>query len=168
MSDGYQILADVDAREDGAEPLAAAARSWLAAAGVVEVTGAPGPRYADAVVEASAALLATRPNGLEVVTGRTVFHGDGADRVACPGCAAAADWDWLSDAIGDWHAGGDGRRACPACGRTLGLNDWAWEPAWAFALLGLRFWNWPPLRPAFVAEVGRLLGHRIVVVAGRL
>ncbi|HEY7200635.1 MAG TPA: hypothetical protein VIC57_10505 [Candidatus Dormibacteraeota bacterium] len=168
MSDGYQILADVDAGEDEAEPLGAAARSWLNAAGVVEPAGAPGPRYADAVLEASPAPLATRPNGLEVVTGRTVFHGDGTGRVACPGCSEAADWDWLSEAIGDWDAGGDGRRTCPACGRPLGLNDWGWEPAWAFGFLGLRFWNWPPLRPAFVAEVGRRLGHRIVLVAGRL
>ena len=152
MSDSYQTIADVDATEDEAEALAAGLVPWLAAAGVVAV---PAP-------------LGTRRDGIEIITGRTVFDPLAADRVACPGCRAEADWEWVSEAIGDWHAGGDGRSACPACGRSLALNDWDWDPAWAFGCLGLRFWNWPPLRPSFVAEIASRLGHRVVMVTGRL
>jgi hypothetical protein len=32
----------------------------------------------------------------------------------------------------------------------------------AFAELGLRFWNWPPLADAFVADLAARLGHRLV------
>jgi hypothetical protein len=32
----------------------------------------------------------------------------------------------------------------------------------AFAELGLRFWNWPPLADGFVASVASALDHRVV------
>lgn len=34
--------------------------------------------------------------------------------------------------------------------------------------LGLTFWNWPPLSASFVREVTELLGHRSVLVRGKL
>jgi hypothetical protein len=50
----------------------------------------------------------------------------------------------------------------------MGLNDWRWQPPWGFGYLGFEFWNWPPLSQGFIAEVGRRLGHRTVLVAGKL
>lgn len=180
MGDSYQTIADVEVTERESSALAVSAVAWLAATGVVAAAPtacvldgggaghAPGPRYTDAVAADGHALLDTRPNGLQVVTGRTVFSALGADQVACPRCHTAAAWDGVEDAIAEWYAGGDGRRACPACGSALALNDWDWEPRWAFGCLGLTFWNWPPLRPDFVAGVAGRLGHRAVLVAGRL
>jgi hypothetical protein len=178
MGDSYQTIADVEVAEREAAALAVSTVAWLAATGVIApsptacVFGgaghAPGQRYTDAVSDEHPALLETRPNGLEVVTGRTVFNPIGADRVACPRCHTAAAWDGVEDAIDEWHAGGDGRRACPVCGHTVALNDWDWEPRWAFGCLGLTFWNWPPLRPDFVAGVAGRFGHRAVLVAGKL
>ncbi|HEX8632054.1 MAG TPA: hypothetical protein VF755_28170 [Catenuloplanes sp.] len=56
------------------------------------------------------------------------------------------------------------------CARRIGFNDWHWIGGWPFAVgfLGLTFWNWPPLRIAFVAEVAHHLGHRVVVTRGKL
>jgi hypothetical protein len=34
----------------------------------------PGPQYATAVTEADPGLLSLRTNGVQVITGRTVFH----------------------------------------------------------------------------------------------
>src|SRR5439155_27036666 len=82
MSDSYQTIADVDAAADEAETLAADMVGWLAARGVVAAERTPGPRYVDAVMEANPMLPRTRPNELEVVTGRSVFNALGPDRVA--------------------------------------------------------------------------------------
>jgi hypothetical protein len=48
------------------------------------------------------------------------------------------------------------------------LNDWRWQPPWGFGHPGFEFWNWPPLAQGFTAEVGRRLGHRTVLAAGKL
>lgn len=58
------------------------------------------------------------------------------------------------------------RRVVRGCGRVVGLNDWRWQPPWGFGYLGFKFWNWPPLAQGFIAEAGRRLGHRTVLVAG--
>jgi hypothetical protein len=73
----------------------------------------------------------------------------------------------FTDAIGRWYEGGSGEVTRAHCGRDVGLNDWRWDPTWAFGCLGFTFWNWPPLRDSFVTEASRLLGHRIAVVVGK-
>lgn len=184
MSDWFQTIADVEAGPGEAPELAAALLDWLVFAGVVDagVTDCalgpghpPGPDWTGAVAEPDPWIPGLTTNGMRVLTGRNVFNSDLAEHARCPHCHAVYDlaaggraWPWMSAAIDEWYAGGDGLLACPACGRHLGLNDWVWSPPWAFGHLGLTFWNWPPLDPAFVAEVGRRLGHRVVVPAGKL
>ena len=51
---------------------------------------------------------------------------------------------------------------CARCGERTGFNGWRWPVPCAFAELGLRFWNWPPLADAFVADLAAWLGHRLV------
>jgi hypothetical protein len=34
--------------------------------------------------------------------------------------------------------------------------------------LDLTFWNWPPLAEEFVAQVAERLGHRVIVMLGKL
>jgi hypothetical protein len=177
LNDSFQTIVDLQATGDEAEALAALVLAWMVGEGIVEAASrdgwvgeghAPGPRYTTAVVQPDSGLHKLWNNGLEVVTGRTVFHSVDVDAIACPHCQMAVVRDWLRPAIQEWLAGAAGTRRCRGCGRVMGLNDWCWRPPWAFGYLGLQFWNWPPLTKRFVAEVGHRLGHRTVLAAGKL
>lgn len=198
MGDWFQIVADVEATEEEAPRLAESVVAWLVAEQIIQpglsdrvlgtVGYAPGPRYTEALgrdpadsyrvpglryTEGTApppSMLGIAPNGVEVRVGRAVFStsGSGVENITCPHCAAVADWDDVSETVGVWFASGVGDHTCTACGRAAGLNEWRFEPPWAFGYLGLTFWNWLPLRRSFVTELGARLGHRVVVVADKL
>ncbi|GAA4252075.1 hypothetical protein [Dactylosporangium darangshiense] len=185
MGDGFQVIADLDATGPEAPGLAEDLLGRLVAEGIVraERTGCvlsadlghpPGPRYADAFHGPDHGLLELHTNGLHVWSGqRVVDPGQGAgDEVGCPHSGAVESFGEplgraFLGAIDAWPAAGDAD--CTSCGRVIGINDWEWEGgAWAFAHLGLTFWNWPPLREDFVGGVGRRLGHRVRLVSGKL
>jgi hypothetical protein len=121
---------------------------------------------------------------LQVTTGRTVFYPiQGAPGPAvCPLCRFAVtltdpetgqmtdDWQLFSDALTDWHEGGPGMVHCPSNGSAITINEWQWQGEWPIAVgyLGFTFWNWPMLHSDFVRQVGRHLGHRVVVTRGKL
>jgi hypothetical protein len=189
VGDWFETIADVEAAADEADGLAAATLAWLVNTGVVlaepttcvlsGLAHAPGPQYATAVTEADPGLLSLRTNGVQVITGRTVFFSMGADRVTCPACGHSTElsdqggqpnhaWHELSETIGVWFDGGTGTHACLNCGNLVDLNDWTWSPPWGFGYLGITFWNWPPLAPHFLAEVSRRLGHRTVHPSGKM
>jgi len=184
MSEWFQTIADVQATDEEADVLAATTLAWLIDAGIVlaEPTDCvlaglgypPGPHYATAVTEADPHLLTWRTNGVEVITGRTVFYSMGADRITCPVCRQITElegdfWHQLSDVtMRVWFDGGSGKHPCPNCRNLVELNDWTWSPPWAFGHLGITFWNWPPLNPDFLAEVARRLGHRTVHPNGKM
>jgi hypothetical protein len=88
---------------------------------------------------------------------------------ACPGCAARVDslhedWDPAARA---WLLGGaeTGLR-CAACGTESPVERWTYPAGYALAALGLRFWNWPPLRADFVAWIGASLGRPFSRIEG--
>jgi hypothetical protein len=180
MSEWFQTIVDVQATEEEAEALGASVLAWLVDSGIVEATcqdvsagggHPPGARYATAVVEPDEDLHRPLNNGVHVITGRTLSSLTGlmgVSIVTCPDCQTAVTSEYLVDAAFEWYAGAAGTRACGGCGRVLGLNDWRWQPPWGFGYLGFEFWNWPPLAQEFIAEVGRRLGHRTVLAAGKL
>jgi hypothetical protein len=76
--------------------------------------------------EADPGLRALRANGVEVITGRSVFYSMGADHVTCPHCGQVTvvvgdrghpndAWQALSGAIDAWFDGGRGEHPCPGC-----------------------------------------------------
>lgn len=151
--------------------------AWLVAEGIVcpeqryEVLGrpvySPGPRWGDVTqwpVRGSC-------DGLAVRTGRTVFWGSlGSDgSPLCPhGAAPAAAAPW-PEALDAWYRTGAAPLRCPGCGRSEALPEWAWEDdRFALAHLGFEIRNAARLRPEFVAGFGRVLGHRVRTVAGKL
>jgi ribosomal protein S27AE len=185
MGDWFEVIADVEATAEEADRLAADMLAWLVERGIVMaeqtdcVLGglgyAPGPNYTAAVTEPDANLHRLQTNGLNVVTGQTVFYSMGVDRIICPRCGAVVvdqddelSWPRFSASIDDWYAGGSGIQTCERCGEAAGLNDWHWSPPWGFGYLGFEFWNWPRLNPDFIAEVSGRLGHRIVTPCGKL
>lgn len=195
VGDTFQVIADVEASEAAAPALAAAVVGWLSDAGTITgpasacVPGPgsgypPGPGYAAAVNEPDELLPGLKVNGVEVITTRSVFFpGEGEIGPAtCPHCGRdvelgdpaggtpTAHWARFSDALRHWTADQYSEVTCPHCQLHSALNDWYWGVDWPVAVgfLGFTFWNWPPLSAAFIAEVQARLGHRTVVIRGKL
>jgi hypothetical protein len=116
-------------------------------------------------------LLRWSNNGVEEVVGRTVFHnfGAGLDVVRCPVCVGnhvKANW---GDAIDQWYAGDDlAPFQCPGCTEISPIIEWTFDPPWAFGHLGFTFWQWPPMKRAFIDQIAGILGHKVVVIAGKI
>ncbi|GAB5542267.1 MAG: hypothetical protein SangKO_020270 [Sandaracinaceae bacterium] len=111
-------------------------------------------------------------NGLVVETKRSVFDaGEFGIELACHGCALEFEPDptTFGDRVGEWFDGDDDASfSCPACGNRERLTDWDGPQPWVFGHLGLTFWNWPPLLPAFVRSLEDTIGHPARVVHGKL
>ncbi|PZG99314.1 hypothetical protein C1I97_24150 [Streptomyces sp. NTH33] len=193
MGDHFQTIVDLDVSPRDAPRSARRAVEWLVAEGIVlaERTDCvlgqplghpPGPNWQRAVAEDDGD---REPyDGLAVYTGRTVFHGGqgGSEAVHCPRCAATTRlytdrweliveaWTPFSEAIGTWHTTGAADVECPACAASVPLPDWAWsDDYFAFAHLGLEFWNWPRFTEDFRARTADVLGgHRTAYVWGKL
>lgn len=76
----------------------------------------------------------------------------------------------LLDGVEAWPSGDPSTHPCPECGGDVPLSEWRWdEDYFAFAALGLWFWDWPQLGPVvhecFRAVVGT---HRLIYHAGKL
>src|SRR5262245_10111181 len=81
---------------------------------------APGPRCTTAVAEPDSGLHKLWNNGLEVVTGRKVFHSVDVDAITCPHCQMAVARELLRPTIKEWLAGAAGTLRCGGCGRVVG------------------------------------------------
>ncbi|GGT85248.1 MULTISPECIES: hypothetical protein [Streptomyces] len=177
MGDCFQTIADIDATAEEAGALGARVVTWLVTEGIVraerryEMLGrpvySPGPRWDDVTEWTNEGGC----DGLAVITDPTVFRGSlGSDGSAvCPHCSARATAAPWPEAAEIWHRTGTAELPCPVCDRMVPLPEWTWEgDRFAFAHLGFEIWNAARPRPEFVAEFGRVLGHRIRTVAGKL
>lgn len=179
MGDDFQILVDKDVLEDEAPRSAERVREWLVSRRIVapELSDCalggpghrPGPWHARVLDDPSSQALDAETNGVQLQVGRNVFWTNFED-LTCRACehrfAPAEGW---SEAVEAWSEGDDAVTfACPRCGRPERLADWDGEFPWGFGHLGLTFWNWPPLSASFMREVAGLLGHRWVLVRGKL
>jgi hypothetical protein len=194
MGDSYQIIAFPDVTAQQAAELGERARSWLIERGILarEATDCvlssglghgPGPNYVLAIIEEDISpelkpyILDFRTlwtNGMGLITGHSVFHpSEGAFdefQMPCPSCGAENSGPnrWC-EAVSGWYEGGQPPPiTCTACGSATAITEWSVNPPWAFGYLGLKFWNWPPLKPEFLSDLAAYLGQRSVVVTGRL
>ncbi|MFI5807244.1 hypothetical protein [Streptomyces sp. NPDC051561] len=124
--------------------------------------------------------------GVVPLVGRETFlEGQGeseAEYAKCPRCGERttfidypesfeADqelWEPFGQALEAWQEGGSGEVACPSCAVPSPVDEWTWASDFAMGALALDFWNWPQLSDAFVERVGRELGHRVVLISGKL
>ena len=109
----------------------------------------PGQRYQDALEKSGnygyfEKLLI---NGVQIITGRTVFDagGNGLSAAMCPGCHVnIIDSDW-ADFLMEWVHGSTSWLQCPACRQKSPLNAYDFnieqKLIWAFSNFGLTFWN---------------------------
>jgi hypothetical protein len=187
MADYYQTIVDTRAGLDEADHLARHVVSLLSDRGVVGASPSEeggydrGPHATDISTPGTPGPAARHESippvysHLQVLIGRMTHSADlsefKAPRALCPSCGRALD-----DQDGEWQAavqawiGGDDDSGllCGACGRTSPVAFWATDPGFGFGNLAFRFWNWPPLSPSFLEEIGRELGHPIVLVKGKL
>ncbi len=133
-------MADVEATEAEAAALADSMVRWLVGEGVIMkdptdcVLGAdsgypPGPNFRSVVIHPNDDFLTLWTNGVELSTGRRVFHpGQGElGAVTCPRCdqmvllsdpatgSVTDQWQPFADALDSWYAGGLGHVLCPHC-----------------------------------------------------
>ena len=187
MGNYFQTLVDRDIPIAAAEGAASKIVRWLIDRGVIEPRAKdcvlsrdklgypPGLNYRD-VIDLPAGCddytLDTLTNGLEIEIGRQVFYTTWGLTLVCRKCSGRVDGrgdDAWSQAVGEWyHEKGADMFACPACGHAEPVTEWTYDPPWGFGNLGFTFWNWPPLRPSFVTELSERLGHRTVLVRGKL
>jgi len=179
MGDWFQIIVDRDAGEDEAPALAASIRDWLISEGIIgsemtdNVLGSdrgypPGHNQGKAVDEEVPDLWA---NGLDIIIGRSVFDsGAGEISLICAECGERFQLtDAWTEAIGEWHSRrGPGLLSCIRCSHTRTITEWQHDPPWGFGNLGFKFWNWPCLKESFIEEVSRRLGHRVILVEGKI
>lgn len=179
MGDWFQIIVDREASEEEAPALGSSIRDWLVTEGIIEATltdcvlGSdlgypPGPNHERATDEKVPELWT---NGLDIITGRTVFHSTGVETyLICSQCGERFQPpDEWTDAIGEWYdRRGPGLLSCIRCNYTEAITKWQHDPPWGFGNLGFEFWNWPPLNASFIEEVSKRLGHRVVYVEGKL
>ncbi|MFD8079906.1 hypothetical protein ACFV3E_45890 [Streptomyces sp. NPDC059718] len=179
-----QTVVDLDASAEEADVWGPRGRDWLEAEGFIRpvpwrdgVAHLAGPRWREAVdlvpwdSRARIRELEEEPGGeVQVVMGRTVFVAgpDELPSAICPRCRCSTS-AWPVEAVGTWYTTGAADLDCPACARPAPLPDWEWTGDYfAFAHLGFRFDDWPPLRPHFTAAFGQALGHRIRVLTGKI
>jgi hypothetical protein len=109
----------------------------------------------------------------EVWVGRQVYSsslGDFApERAICRHCASEVDdADAIKSACSAWHDGNDrAALACPDCGQSSPLRTWDFDKAGGIGNLAFLFWSWPDLRPGFIRDLERVLGHPLVLALGR-
>lgn len=181
MGNWYEIIADRDVSEAEAPVLAERMRIWLAERGVIEAVPdrdflgtlihRPGPAYQSTLKEPNPYTETVK--GLEFVVQRNVFF-QMPLRLTCGACGARFEpddegWERWNDAANAWWAGdATVLYACPGCGRPERLTEWSGDAPWCFGCLGLQFWDWAPLSEQFIQEVTEQLGHRTVVIRGKL
>lgn len=179
MGDYFDIIVDEEATEEEAPALGTSVVEWLISEGIISgemtdnVLGSdlgypPGPNSDKAGGEK---VPDYRTNGMELITGRTVFHSvDREINLICSECGTCFQPpDEWGDAIGEWYdRTGSGLLACVHCGRKKPITEWRHEPPWAFGNLGFKFWNWPALTESFIQQVSQRLGHKVVHVCGKL
>ena len=188
MSDKYVKVTDVDATIEEAEVLSQQIVDWLIEERIILpektdcVLGAdlgypPGPNVAQAV-EYPERVYPLGTLGLEVTVGRNV-QWTAEIIFRCPTChrpmvdddtpSAGLKGSVWEAALDDWEAGGAGMLMCNQCGSSSPISEYEQgDHPWGFGNLAFTFWNWTILKPDFLAEMSRRLGHRIVVGADKL
>ncbi len=105
-------------------------------------------------------------NWLEIDIERQIFDaGEYGLGVFCPSCSSnqREHYEAWGNAMSEWLKGSTGAFDCADCGAEAPLQQWRFDPVWAFGNLGFRFCNWV-LEEEFIADFTNRLGtaHKVV------
>jgi len=182
MGDTYQTIVDLEADTQSAAALVNRVRGWMISQQLIVAQEtdcvmlgglghAPGVNYILAVGTSYHMPFELRINGVKFIAERSVFYsiGIGGPTLICSVCEKHFGYnDVWSTAIENWYmARGPRMLACEHCGAKSPITEWQHEPPWAFANLGIQFWNWPQLRKEFLNKVSEVLEHRVRLVYGK-
>jgi hypothetical protein len=185
MADHFQTVVDTGATIGEADHLARHVVAWLAEKGVVRPNPSEeggydrGPGAADiaqpAVVRREHETIPPVHFHLQVLIGR-MSHSESLSESVQPGMSCPACGTPVNDALNEnweaatleWTTGDDDAALrCEGCGKESSVTAWRYRN-YAYGNLAFRFWNWPPLKPSFLDDVRRELGHPIMLVEGTL
>ncbi len=135
----------------------------------------PGPAARAGLVEPVDwldAFLRTANNGVDIHTGRDVYHPvENDEPPRCPRCEAPAPSvytdsyvEWLTDWIDNAH---EPTFTCDQCGWAGLAGDWAGQFGVLVGGPAVRFLNWPTLSPALIGDLRLAVGGRTGIVASR-
>lgn len=104
-------------------------------------------------------------NGLEIITGKEVFHAgeSGMEECICSNCnenIAHEEWTFIDE----WFIGAGDKSVCPLCNVMFDIHELKMKPQWGFSDLGFKFWNWPMFKTSFIEEFQDRLKCEVVVV----
>jgi len=142
-----QCVVDRDVSNENANEVAKNIIQWLSAEGISAV------------------------NGLELIIKREASINNQGDfeSILCPNCNTKSPQDktW-SNAVTDWYEGGQGQLECVHCKHTTPVSEWEHIDPWGFGELTFKFWNWPSLSEAFINQLAEKLGHRTILICGKV
>lgn len=175
MSDSPIYIVDLDVTLEDAPAFANSGMRWMEAMCIAipspgaevafsPVSHAPGPgiaRWAKWVTKQSS-------NGIGAIVGRRVYNAgpQTVEVLGCPCCSAEHDADSLpwQEMISAWYSGEPGALECPSCRQWEGINQWRFLPlAWGLGNLAFGF-DGLGIDDALAVALGKVLGHRMVVV----
>jgi hypothetical protein len=178
MSDSPIYIVDLDVTLEDAPAFANSGMSWMEAMCIAvpsagaevafsPVSHAPAPgiaRWAKWVNDQST-------NGIGAIVGRRVYNAgpQNVEALRCPCCSAehdAAALPW-QEMISAWYSGERGALECPSCRQSDSINQWRFLPlAWGLGNLAFGY-DGPGVDDALALELGKVLGHRMVVVVDK-
>lgn len=184
MGDWFQTLVFRSVGEDEAREVGEKVRDWLLTREIItgdpspepvpgKIGHRPGPSALSACDRGSwAPFFDLTTNGVEIQIGRRLFcEMNGAEFFAlCELCGhrfELMEYEPALDAFAAFGDGAEGRFGCPACGHEAGLVDWQTDGI-AGGFLGVTFWNWWPLTPAFRAQMSQLAASEILLIESKL
>lgn len=104
-----------------------------------------------------------KPNGLQIVVNRTIFHADGLDECKCSFCNKDITSEiWSS--FDNWFELKLDDVTCPNCKIKADINSYLFSPVWGFSDLGFIFWNWQEFKNEFIEEFKLRLGVDISII----
>ena len=175
MSDSPIYIVDLDVTLEDAPAFANNGMSWMEA--MCLAVRAPGAEVAFSPVSHAPAPGIARwakwvneqsTNGIGAIVGRRVYNAgpQKVEALRCPCCSAehdAASLPW-KEMISAWYSGERGALECPSCQQSDSINQWRFLPlAWGLGNLAFGF-DGPGVDDALALELGKVLGHRMVVV----
>jgi|GEM_PF-1783874 len=177
-----QCVVDRDVSNENANEVAKNIIQWLSAEGIIqselehcvlsqkEFGYRPG-KNSSLVTQGGEAVYESAVNGLELIIKREASINNQGDfeSILCPNCNTKSPQDktW-SNAVTDWYEGGQGQLECVHCKHTTPVSEWEHIDPWGFGELTFKFWNWPSLSEAFINQLAEKLGHRTILICGKV
>jgi predicted RNA-binding Zn-ribbon protein involved in translation (DUF1610 family) len=126
----------------------------------------------DILEDPSSAFSGLLTCGLDISQERTVFYQTELEKVTCPSCGIyignLEDGEHFMQWLDEWYGEAKDNFECPSCHKEFDLNEFTFQPQWAFSDLGFTFWNWGAFKPSFITAFEEKIGCPVNVVQTKI